>query len=274
MREYHVDTYRRFQEHCPTVSVRCPSNYRPVIMIGQDESFFKQYSFLKRCWVGPAWEMKLLPKTDGYIQMVSAFCSRSFGFGIVLSEEELKIVNERRKSDEWGRYTSSKEAIEINGADKKNALTDLLTLVRFFDIGINEEGYWNYNQIALQVEDVFDVLAIKYPQYDIVLLMDQSSGHGKMRDGALNANLMSVRYGGKQGKLRNTKIREVGTYGRTLDVGDEQLMTFSDSDDGPFYLTPEEQIRKKYDQFSGVTKIIEKNKKKLMEELKKKVFLG
>ncbi len=57
--------------------------------------------------------------------------------------------------------------------------------MRFFDVGINEEGYWNYNQIALQVEDVFDELAIKYPQYDIVLLMDQSSGHGKMREGII-----------------------------------------------------------------------------------------
>ena len=152
-------------------------------------------------------------------------------------------------------------------------INDKLTLVRFFDVGINEEGYWNYNQIALQVEDVFDALAIKYPQYVIVFLMDQSSGHGKMRDGALNANLMSVRYGGKQGKLRNTKIREVGTYRRILNIGDEQCMTFSDSDDGPFCLIPEERIRKKYDQFSGVTKIIEKNKKKLMEELKQKVFL-
>ena len=83
--------------------------------------------------------------------------------------------------------------------------------MRFFDVGVNEEGYWNYNQIALQVEDVFDVLAIKYPQYDIVLLMDQSSGHGKMRDGALNASSMSVKFGGKQGKLRKTKIKKVGT---------------------------------------------------------------
>ena len=67
-----------------------------------------------------------------------------------------------------------------------------------FDVGVNEEGCWNYNQIVSQTEE------------------------------------------GKQGKLRNTKIREVGTYQKTLDVVDEQLMTFSDSDDGPFYLTPEE----------------------------------
>ena len=139
-------------------------------------------------------------------------------------------------------------------------MKDPLTLVCFFDVGINEEGYWNHNQIALQVEDVFDpihqialqvedvfdVLALKYPQYDIVLLMDQSSGHGKMRDGALNANLMSVKYGDKQGKLRKTKIREVGTYQRMLSIDDEQSMDFNENDDGPFYLTPEEQIRKKY----------------------------
>jgi len=123
-------------------------------------------------------------------------------------------------------------------------IKDKLTLVRFFDVGINEEGYWNYNQIALQVEDVFDALAIKYPQYDIVFMMDQSSGHGKMREGALNANLMSVKYGGKQGKLRKTKIREVGTYKRILEIGDEQSMSFND-EDGPFYLTPEERIRRK-----------------------------
>ena len=128
---------------------------------------------------------------------------------------------------------------------------DPLNLVCFFDVGINEEGYWNYNQISLQVEDVFDVLAIKYPQYDNVLLMDQSSGHGKMRDGALKANSMSVRYGGKQGKLRKTKIKEVDTYWRILNIGDEQLMVFGDNDVGPFYLTTEDQICRKYNHAVG-----------------------
>ena len=103
--------------------------------------------------------------------------------------------------------------------------------------------------------------------------MDQSSGHGKMRDGALNANLMSVKYGGKQGKLRNTKIREVGTYQRILNIGDVQSMIFCKEDIGSFYLKPEERICKKRDRFSGVIKTIEKNKKRLMEELKQKGFL-
>lgn len=71
-------------------------------------------------------------------------------------------------------------------------------------------------------------------------MMDQSSGHRKIHEGALNANLMSVRYGGKQGKLRTTKNRDVGTYQRFLDIGDEQLMSFCDDDVGPFYLMPED----------------------------------
>lgn len=39
--------------------------------------------------------------------------------GIVLSDKELENVNERWASDDWGKYILSKEAIEINGTDKK-----------------------------------------------------------------------------------------------------------------------------------------------------------
>ena len=83
-----------------------------------------------------------------------------------------------------------------------------------------------------------------------------------MRDKVLNANLMSVRYDGNQVKLRNIKIRGVGTYTRIFDIRYVQaLMIFSNNDDGPFYLTPEEEICKKYDQFSGVKKMMEIIKK-------------
>ena len=63
--------------------------------------------------------MKLLPKTDGYTTMVSAFVSREFGVGLFLEEKELKEVNERRTSREWGEYISKQEALEIHGTTKK-----------------------------------------------------------------------------------------------------------------------------------------------------------
>ncbi len=102
--------------------------------------------------------------------------------------------------------------------------------------------------------------------------MDQSSVHGHMRDGSLNANTMSVRFGDKKGKLRKTKTEDVGTYERVLNVGDFQLMNFEENDNGPFYLNPKEQTRRKYDRLTGrVGK--NKAKKQLLEELKGKGFL-
>ena len=33
MREYHIDTYHKFKEMTPTMSVRCPPNSRPVMIV-------------------------------------------------------------------------------------------------------------------------------------------------------------------------------------------------------------------------------------------------
>ena len=142
--------------------------------------------------------------------------------------------------------------------------------MKFFDVGINEEGYWNNNQIALQVEDVYDALSIKFNDdnnVDFILMIDQSSGHGHMREGALNVNNMSVRYGGCQEKLREKKIRDVGTYPRILEIGDIQSMVFEDNDNGPFYMSTVEKGRSKYDRLTGKLKT-KKSKKRLIKELK------
>ena len=151
MREYHVDSQPDFQAMNHAMSVRCSPNAKQLVILGQDESCFKQYTFSKCCWVGPGGEMKLLPKTDRYTLVVSAFVSREFGFGLELTDDELRRVNERRQSREWCKYMSKEEAISVNGTEKKRLITDSLTLVQFVDVGINEEGYWNHNHRALQV---------------------------------------------------------------------------------------------------------------------------
>ena len=104
--------------------------------------------------------------------MISAFVSRTFGIGIKLTSEELARVNERRRSEKWGQYVETKAAIEVYGSTKKKDINDPLTLVRFFDLGINEEGYWNYFHMAFQIEDAFDVLCVKYLEHVFLLLMD------------------------------------------------------------------------------------------------------
>ena len=84
------------------MSTRFPSKVKQLFILRQDESCFKQFSFLKRCG-----------------------------------------------------------AIDVNGTFK-NVKGDELTLVRFFDVGIKKEVHWNDNQIALQVEDVYGFISVKF----------------------------------------------------------------------------------------------------------------
>ena len=50
--------------------------------------------------------------------------------------------------------------------------------------------------MALQCEDALDCLAVKYPHFDFLILMDQSSGHGRKREDGLNVLEMGVYLGG------------------------------------------------------------------------------
>ncbi len=119
MREYHVDTHQSFCNRKLEKSFRSTST-RPLMMIRQDESVVKQYSFSRKCWFGPGGETKLLPKSDGYSKMVSAFVFQEFGMRIKLTKDELKEVNKRtRMSIEWGFYLSKNEAINIYVLQRK-----------------------------------------------------------------------------------------------------------------------------------------------------------
>ena len=146
-----------------------------------------------KCWVGPGGETHLLPKSDGYSQMVSGFASQDLGVDLLLNEEELGKVTKQRMSQEWCHYLPTDESMTVYDTTKKNNTPTYLGTI--FYVGVNLGGFWNYDQISLQVEDVYNFSATMYPSYDFLLLLDQSSGHGKMREGALNVNTMGVRWG-------------------------------------------------------------------------------
>ena len=104
------------------------TKYKPLILIGQDESCFKQNSFSKKCWTCPSGEMKLLPKCDRYTWMILELVSRDFGVGLVVNNEELNLITQKRQSDEWSQYVSKKEAIEIYRMSKEKPLKEKHTL--------------------------------------------------------------------------------------------------------------------------------------------------
>ena len=68
--------------------------------------------------------------------------------------------------------------------------------------------------------------------------------------------------------MRDTIIRDIGTYERKLDVGDIQITFFLEGNEGPFYPPPQERTRRNNDQPTGKIKRITKSKKQLMTELK------
>jgi hypothetical protein len=52
-------------------------------------------------WVGPNGERPMVPKDDGQTLMVSAFCSREFGFGMPVTQSQLDEFNNERKNKNY-----------------------------------------------------------------------------------------------------------------------------------------------------------------------------
>ena len=117
--------------------------------------------------------------------MISSFVSRGFGYGYNLSEDDLAKVNEYRKNK---KYLEEAATMNIHHKIEKDPLTES-PFVRWLDYGQNNKGYWNYNHMIVQFEDVCDVLmAIYGHQYEFVFFFDHSSGHDWMRPDGLCAN--------------------------------------------------------------------------------------
>ena len=281
MREYHIDihphlhSFVRNKRMGGDLSVRKDEGSRPLIVIGQDESVIKQYSFSAKCWQGVNGERRLLPKSDGYTTMISAFCCRVFGLGLHVTNEQLVEINKRRTEGITSHYLSTDSANEINGTTLKKPFDSKDLLVRYFEVGVMGEGYWNFHHMALQTEDAFDVLAIIYPHCDIVKLTDQSSGHGKAVKDALDASLMNVRYGGKN-FMRDSTVTNVGCHmyndedNPQLQLGQKQELTFRGDHKGPFYLKGETRLNCKFDRASGKRKKKKKTKAEILTMLKNK----
>jgi hypothetical protein len=97
MVELHVDSHPSFHakmnettQFGSQLSVRMPPNTKPVICFGQDECIFKQFIFTGKAWTAPDGQKPVISKYEGLGVMTSAFIFREFGFGMSLSDEDLK----------------------------------------------------------------------------------------------------------------------------------------------------------------------------------------
>lgn len=256
MIEFHVDDHERLQTYanetlkCPfggNLSVRMPENSKPLIILGQDESVFSQFTFNSMQWIAPSGKRKLLPKSSGQAMMISAFTSREFGWGMDLSDDELTKINEKRKGED---YFDKDAALEVHKTTKKKPLTSSPFVCKFEFGGSN--GYWNGNHMTMQVEDIMDCLKVIYEdKYEFAFLFDHSSGHAKKRVDGLDVSKINKSWGGKH-TLRPSKIeRKEGYLGEYWDpnnpqmvkIGQEQALMWDRAGEvarGPFELESEE----------------------------------
>jgi hypothetical protein len=289
-REYHVDclpetttnTYIKpeYKLFGGNLSRHFPEGETPVLMSGQDESAYKQFIFSSKSWKGSDGIQPLLPKDDGLGLMCSAFVSRVWGFmvdgGNFLTSEMLQAINQRRRDPRFRNYLSTDAAIEINGSTVKKDIVDTAPFCRFFEYGADKEGYWNFNHMALQLEDLVDCCMEMYPGHDFVFIFDQSSGHGKQQKDGLNALSMNSDYGGAVPDMHETTITAdcLGPFPKQLQAGAKQSMIFQDTDQGPFQLnkklqTPEQRSARKQDRETGnINQREARSKKELLEKLK------
>jgi hypothetical protein len=156
--------------------------------------------------------------------MVSALCSREFGFGLDLTVEQLAKVNERRQNKKYG---DEEAAIYLLGsAGKKDLISS--PFVRYLEYGKGKDGYWRYNHMVLQLEDCTNVFKVLYQQFDIVYELDHSSGHNKEKPDGLTTSLSMLgwEHGGKQRSMRGSEltVNNTGTvrHGRCINLGEIQ----------------------------------------------------
>ena len=219
MVEYHVDAIPSdtridnqilaLEAYGGNLSVRRDSNKPIVMYIGQDEAIFKQFSFLSKMWTGPKGERALLPKDEGAGVMISSFISREHGLIQELDEDTVHRINEIRQG---AIYADEEAAMEVYGSSLKPLISTAKSpFLTYFDYGENKDGYWDYNHMVLQFEDVVDCLKILHADVHFIFLFDHSSGHAKQRPDGLNASRMNKSFGGKGQMMHSSLIeKEIG----------------------------------------------------------------
>jgi hypothetical protein len=132
---------------------------------------------------------KLRKKSDGKGEMVSAFQDCVRGFGFPISEEELTKINSWRAA----KYNNTKDALTESPG------------LRYLVYG--KDVYWNYERFSVQVNDLLDCFECLYPEYQLALEVDRSSGHTKKKVDGLTVEHMNLGVGGaNKPKLRKSQM--------------------------------------------------------------------
>jgi hypothetical protein len=141
--------------------------------------------------------------------MISAFQSHEFGFGLLITPKQLVEINESRRGK---YYVDEAAAIAKRGSKVKKPLTCSPLAVKF-EYGANNEGYWSYDHMVLQLEDCVECIKVIASQFDVMFLFDHSCGPDKQREDGLYIERISKNFRGKQSYLHSSLIKEASYLG-------------------------------------------------------------
>jgi hypothetical protein len=170
-----------------------------------------------------------------------------------LTADELDRVNEYREGQS---YSDENSAMVKNGSKIKPKLTKS-PFVQTLEYGANAGGYWNYDSMNLQLEDCIDCMTALYPHIQPVFLFDHSCGHDRMQPDGLSTTKIRKNFGGTQPKMRKSQLTQLQIFGphqnlpHQMKLNDTQSMQFEEGNYGPFYMSPAEAERRKFDIRTG-----------------------
>ena len=127
-------------------------------MIGQDECTYKQFVLVPKQWTLPDGTTAVNPKDEGMSIMLLFFVSCDFGYRFPLSQSQLDAVNAYRRGKQ---YVDEDAANEVLKTTNKGPLQNSPFTWKF-KYSINSSGFWNYNNMVIDFEDVVDVLSTIY----------------------------------------------------------------------------------------------------------------
>ena len=192
--EIHVDQYKdtrqrdsakpsvRWDKDAPCKWGHVPDRclcHREIVRCGQDESIFKANALPRRCWI-IAGQINMAKKTEGVGEMASYFIDEEFGMGLPISDDQLDRVNVYRRN-------------RADGGDITPL--DISPGGRYLEYGKNRDGYWGYEDIAKQVNDVIDMYETLRPDRQVVVEVDWSSGHSKTQEDGLSVRKLNITIG-------------------------------------------------------------------------------
>ena len=146
--------------------------------------------------------------------MASAFVSEELGFGLHVTPAQWQTVKhlaeQCKQEHKWFE-------VEQPCADGSQQLGLLL-----FDYGKKQEsgssdedsGWWNNAKFTVHCKFVLDCLEMLYPDKQIVLLLDQSSGHMKWPEDSLRAQNLNFHDGGNKKGIHDTTchMEDIGEF--------------------------------------------------------------